>query len=53
LGLLTGFEPALTLLAMERARVEAVEILARRIVARVTKPKTRGFKADLKAKSDH
>lgn len=52
LGLLLGFESGLTHLAMERARAEALEVLARRIVARVTKPKTRGFKADLRAKSN-
>jgi hypothetical protein len=51
LGLLMGFENTLTALAMERARAEAVETLAGRIVARVAKPKTRGFKADLRAKS--
>jgi len=45
-----GFENILTALAMERARAEAIETLARRIVARVAKPKTRGFKADLRAK---
>lgn len=45
---LLSFEETLTVVAMGRARQEAIETMARRIVARVTKPKTRGFKADMK-----
>lgn len=45
---LMAFEAALTRIALERARHEAIEELARRKINRVTRPKTRGFKADMK-----